>query len=354
MLLGPALLATALTAGPTLAIVDVDSPDMMMGLGAQVTRAIVKEAQAQKVTLVLPDELRRRLDPKKYEQLRKCGGKPACAANELSGQGLERVVLGSLTRDEKSYLLKLWLIDLEKLEVIADVDRAVLIAARRLEKDVEQAVPPLLRGEREARGTLVITCNVPTAQVSLNGEFLGTPPQKLSLKPGKYEVKVERAKYLPVTRLFGVEANQTTTADVKLLLMPGQVPDEEVVPKLADAKPDGAGGQVTLSPLTFVLGGVTIAAAGTGLAFGLIAHGQEATLRGGYDLTTDTWAGTRAQALEQNRNALIANVSFGVAGAALVGTVISLVVDATHPAPVQVSPAVTPGGGGGLVVGGSF
>jgi hypothetical protein len=68
----------------------------------------------------------------------------------------------------------------------------------------------LLRGEREARGTLSLTVNLADAQVSVNGEFMGTPPLTLNLKPGKYEVKVERHKYLGIRRLLGVEANQET------------------------------------------------------------------------------------------------------------------------------------------------
>lgn len=343
-------LALTLAAAPKLAVVEVDAPDLMMGLGAQVTRALVTEAQNQKYDVVTPEALRARLDARRLESLRKCGGNAACVAQELSGLGVQRAVLGRLGRDEKNYLLKLWLVDVDRLEVIADVDRPILIAARRFQKDVEQAVPPLLRGEREARGTLVIDANLTDAQVTVNGEFVGTPPLTLTLKPGKYEVKLERNKYLPVTRLMAVEANQTTKEDIKLLLIPGQVPDAQVVPKLVK-KEDGASPGLVLSPLTWVLGGVAVAAGGTGLTFGLISRGQEETLRGGYDPQTQVYAGTRAQALEQNRNAMVANIAFGVAGAAAVGAIISGIVDGTRP--VQVTPTAS-AGGAGVAVGGSF
>lgn len=339
------------TAGPKTAVVDVDAPDLMMGLGAQVTRALVAEAQHQQFDLVTPEQLREKLDAKRYDGLKKCGGKVACVAQELESLGIKRAVVGQLGRDEKNYLLKLWFLDLEHLTVIADVDRPILIAARRFQKDVEQAVPPLLRGEREARGTLVITVNLPDAQISLNGEFEGTSPLTLTLRPGKYEVKVERKKYLPITRLLAVEANQETTADFKLLLVPGELPDAQVVPVLTRKPDEAAPATVTLSPLTWVLGGVAVAAGGAGLAFGLIARDQEAKLRAGYDPNTDVFAGTRAQALEQNRNALIANVAFGVAGAGLVGAVISGIVDGTRS--VQVTPVVSPTGAA-VTVGGSF
>jgi hypothetical protein len=350
------VLASALAATPKVAIVDVDAPDLMMGLGAQVTRALVAEAQAQHLDLLEPDALRQKLDAKRYEGLRKCGGKPACVAQELEGTGAERAVLGSLGRDEKNYLLKLWLIDLKKLSVLADVDRSILIAARRLQKDVEQAVPPFLRGEQEARGTLVVEANLQDAQVFLNGEFLGTPPLTHVLRPGKHEVKVARTKYLPITRLVDLEPNKETKVFFKLLLVPGQVPDEPLGPALPKKKGDEGAAPATmvLSPLTWVLGGAAIAAGGAGLGFGLVARGQESTLREGYDAATEVYAGTRALALEQNRNALIANVSFGVAGAALVGAVISGIVDGTRAAPaVQVAPAAS-ATGAGISLGGSF
>lgn len=349
----PVLLVSALcAASPKIAIVDVDAPDLMMGLGAQVTRALISEAQAQKLDVVLPDQLRAQLDARRYESLKKCGGKVACVAQELEGLGVQRAVLGQLSRDERNYLLKLWLIDVSAMTVIADVDRSVLIAARRFQKDVEQAVPPLLRGEREARGTLVIEANLADAQLTLNGEFSGTPPSKLTLKPGKYEVKIERKKYLPITRLVAVEANQETKVVFKLLLIPGQIPDDQIVPALARKQEAAQAPTLQLSALTWILGGAAVAAGGTGLAFGLVARSQERALIAGYDPQTELYQGTRAQALEQNRNALVANVAFGVAGAALVGAVISGIVDGTRPQ-VEVAPVVTPTGAG-LTLGGSF
>jgi len=244
------------------------------------------------------------------------------------------------------------MIDVPGMAVLADVDRLILIAARRFQHDVEQAVPPLLRGEREARGTLLLEVNLPDAQITLNGAFAGTPPLKLTLKPGKYEVTVERKKYLPITRLVGVEADQEITLQLKLIIIPGQVPDDQIVPALTSTPADQTVPPIQFSALTWILGGATIAVAGTGIAFGSIAQGQERTLRKGYDPENDLYQGTRAQALEQNRNASVANVAFGLAGAALIGTVISGIIDGPL-APVQITPTVT-STSAGLTLGGSF
>ena len=115
-----------------------------------------------------------------------------CAAARLATLGVERAVIGSLGRDERNYLLRLWLVDVEKGEVIADVDRAILIASRRLMQDAAAAIPPLLRGEREARATLQVSANVADAQVTVDGEFRGATPLTLQLKPGKHELVLEK------------------------------------------------------------------------------------------------------------------------------------------------------------------
>jgi hypothetical protein len=351
------LLALLSGASPRVAVVDVEAPGLMMGLAAQVTRAVVTGAQAQGLDFINPEQLRVKLDPKQYEQLKKCGGNVACAAQLLEGQGAERAVLGTLDRDERHYRLKLWLVDLKGLTVIADVDRRILIAARRFEKDVEQAVPPLLRGEREARGTLVVESNVADAQVIVDGDFIGTPPVTLTLKPGKYEVKVDRKKYLGATRLVAVEAGQETKEFIKLLLKPGEIPDEQLVPALTKKAAGSDAAEpppMSVSALTWIAGGLTVAAGATGLGFGLLARSQERALVEGFNEDTRVYQGTRAEALEQNRNALIANVAFVATGVAAAATVVSVIIDATRPSPaVQVTPVVTPGGAG-VTVGGRF
>ena len=350
----PALLAFLAAAPGPVAIVDVDAPDLMMGLGAQVTRSIVSAAEAQKLPLVTPEMLRAKLDPKKYEELKKCAGNVPCAAQLLAESGATRAVLGKLDRDEKNYLLKLWLVDLKGLAVIADVDRAILIAARRFQKDVEQCVPPLLRGEREARGKLTIKSNLADAQVTVNGDFVGVTPVTLTLKPGKYEVRLERNKYLTITRLLNVDPNRETVERFKLLLKPGEIPDDQVVPELVKKKDEaGQGGQVRLSWYTWTSGAVAIAAGGVGLYFGLTARAQEKKLLDGYDMNTMVYQGTRQNALDAKSNALAANVAFGVAGAAALATVVFVVLDVKNPVPVDVAPVASPDGAG-VVVGGRF
>lgn len=356
MPLVPALLVFLAAAGQdTYAIVDVDAPDMMVGLAVTTTKTLLDAAAAMKLSVVTPDQLRAKMEVAKYAALVKCGGGVACVSQYASDLGTKKVVLGSLARNEKNYLLKLWLIDVEKGEVIADVDRQVLIAARRLQKDVEQAAPPLLRGEREARGTLKVTSNVANAQLTLNGESVSSPPYEVQLRPGKYEVKIEKTKYLSVTRFVSVEANQVTNEELKMLLVPGAIPDEALVAGgPTTVKNNGEGQPVRISIPTWVAGAATLVALGIATGFGAAASGGDKALVDGFNPTLNTYKGTRNDALSVQQNALAANVSFGVAGAAGIATVIFLILDLTHSsAPVQVAPTAGPTGAG-VSLGGHF
>lgn len=349
------VLLAAGAAGNRLAVLELDAPPNMIGLAAQVTQAVVVEAQAQHKKVLGPDELRAQLGNKGYEELAKCRDSAACATLALKPLGVDQVVLGSLGRDERNYLVRLWLVDAGTAAVVADVDRAILIASRRFQRDVEQAVGPFLRGQREPRGTLVLKTTAAKATVSVNGELKGQTPLTLQLKPGRYEVKVEKKAYLPVTRLVDVEANQTRTEELRLLRVPGEVPDEEIVPALQAAPSAEGAPPPGFQPRwpTFVAGGLAVAAAGVGLGFGLSAQTKERALLAGYDAATETWAGTRAQAIEAQTHATVATVGWAAAGGFLGVALISLIVDATQPGTPVVAPVAAPGGAG-VVVGGSF
>lgn len=353
----PATLAllAAVPKGP-IAIVEPDSPSTMIGLSGQVSREVLAGAEAQKLKVITPEQLRSRLGNKKYDELVKCADRAGCASSLLSENVPEAkaVVTGRLDRDEKNYLVKLWLIDLEKLEVAADVDRAILIASRRLQKDVEQAVPGLLKGEREARGKLEVSCNVANAKLTLNGEFLGTCPSSQELKPGKYELKVEKNRYLPMTRLVDVEPNQKTAVELKLLLKPGERPEEEDVPPIAKnavaQNPAGSGG---VGALTLIAGGATLVTAGVGVGFGIATNAGNDSLQKSFDPVAMTYGATRKNALDVQRNATIANICFVAAGAAAIATVVLLVFDLTRPNAPVVAPVATPNGAG-VTLSGSF
>ena len=355
------VLAAALLAADKekIAIVDLDAPPGMLGLQTQVLKSVINEAMRTKRNIVTPDELREKLGNKTLNELSKCLDKPACAAEKLTVIGATKAVLGKLNRDEKNYVLELYFLDLQKLTVISDVERSILIASRRFQKDVDAAIPGFLRGEREATGTLTINATTANAQVTINNEFMGVAPLTQSLKPGKYEVRVEKPKFLTVKRFVNVEPNQKSVEEFRMLLKPGEKEDEPppLVGKAAPEEEGRSGGGFTPSPITIVAGVGTLATFGVGIAFGFISKGASDELLKGYNETTMTYAGTRQKALDAQRDAIISNVFYGISAAALIATIVLIVIDAKTPAEgetdVEVTPAAAPGGGG-LVIRGRF
>ncbi len=332
-----------------IAIVELDVPPGMLGISIQVTKAILTEAAKQKRSVITPDELREKLGNKTLNELIKCGDRASCAAERLTPLGATKAVLGRLNHDEKNYQLQLWMVDLNTLATVSDIDRSILIASRRFQKDVETAIPGFLRGEHEAHGTLVINATVPNAQVSLNGEFLGVAPLTQTLKPGKYEMKVEKKSYLTVKRFVSVEVNQKTVEEVRMLLIPGQQAEEDFVPAIAAAKktePVAVGASFHPTAPTLVVGILTILAAGSGTLFGVLSSTSYSDLTKGYNPMTNTYAGTRSQALSAQLNAEIANTSFIVAGVGLIATIILGILDGVRPqeneTQLDVTPAPTP------------
>ena len=98
--------------------------------------------------------------------------------------------------------------------------------------------------------------------------------------------------------------------------------------------------------MTYAAALVAIAAAGVGTGFGVSAAGRDAALNQGLDPVTNVYAGTRQSALDARREALFANVAFGVAGAAAVAAVVGAVLVPAEPARLEVAPVASAGGAG--------
>ncbi len=343
-LVWPVLLTITSAVPQKLAVAELDSPDSLLGLSLQVARQVTETAIAQKWSVTGPEELRVKLDAKSYTGLRKCGGQPVCVAQYLTGQGIKKTVTGVIARDERNYLVKLWLVNLETGQIESTVDRQILIASRRLQRDVQEALPGFLRGEKESLGNVLVEANVKDVQVFINGEFVGLTPTTLRLKTGKYDVKLDRKRYFSLQRFVDVDASKPSTVHFDLQLKPGEVAEKDDLPPMV-AK-DEARSAIALTAPTWIFGSVTLVAVGAGAVFGTLSSQQVTKLRAGYEPTRMTYEGTRAQALEAQRNAVAANVAFGVAGAAAIATTVFLVLDLTRkdePNKVTVSPQWQPG-----------
>jgi hypothetical protein len=281
MLLLPVLLMISSASPTKIAVVDLDAPDAMTGLSLQVSRQVSDAAGAQKLSVIGPEELRIKLDAKAYASLKKCAGQAVCVSQYLIGQGAKKAVTGAINRDEKNYLVKLWLFNLETGQVEASIDRSILIASRRLQKDIQEALPGFLRGEKESIGTVVVDSNVRDVQIFLNGEFVGVTPTTLRLKSGKYELKLDKKRYFPLQRFVDIDAAKPTTARFDMQLKPGELADKDDIPPLAAAVEKQT--PFSLSAPTWIFAGITVGALATGAVFGALSSQRVQTLKGGYD-----------------------------------------------------------------------
>jgi hypothetical protein len=308
--------SAAAAEGQGLGVVEVSAPPTMQGLATQMTQQVVDAAKAQGLRVVPPEEIETFLGPKNTLALKQCGASAACLSSRLAEVPVSRAVVGTLGRDQTHYLVHLWLISLAPPATVAEVDRAILIASRRLQADVAAALPALLRGEQEAKGTLVLAASVPNADVTLDGEPLGQTPLTRVLKPGKHELRVSHLGFYAVERLVTVEPGQTTHDMVRLVAIPGVEP--LALPAAPLATEPVASGGFRVPVAGWVALGVGLAAAGAGTWLAVASHNNENELTAGYNPARNSYQGFRSQALTGQSQATWANVCFAVAGAGVV------------------------------------
>jgi PEGA domain len=327
-----ALIVTPAAAAPVqgLAVVEVTAPPMMQGLASQMTRQILEAAKAQGLKVVPPEEVETFLGAKNMAALKDCGPSAGCVSARLSDLPANRAVIGTLSRDQTHYLVHLWLISLNPPGQVTEIERAILIASRRLQPDVAAALPAFLRGEQEAKGTLVLESSVAQADVTVDGEPAGKTPLTRVLKPGKHELRVSHVGFYPVERLVSVEPGQTTHDMVRLVAIPGvELPP---LPPPQTAEPVASSGGFRVPVGGWVALGVGAAAAGAGILLGVASHNNETQLQAGYNPARNSYQGFRSQALTGQSQATWANVCFAVAGAGLVTWGIFTWVASTSPA----------------------
>jgi PEGA domain len=351
-----ALFVTSATAAPatSLAIIEVSAPPNMQGLASQMTHQVLDAAKAQGLTVVPPADIEAFLGTKDTLALKQCGPTPGCISALLAAVPVNRAVVGTLSRDQTHYLVHLWLVSLTPPGTVAELDRAILIASRRLQADVAAALPALLRGEQEATGTLVLESSVPQADVTLDGEPAGKTPLSRPLKPGKHEIRVSHAGFYSVERLVTVDPGQTTHDTIRLVAIPGVEP-LALTPQQPSSGGAASGG-FRVPVAGWVALGVGVAAAGAGTWLAVASHNNENELLSGYNPARNSYQGFRSQAVTGQNQATWANVCFAVAGAgALTWAVLTWIASTAPPSEAHASLGVGAGPKGGyLSLSGSF
>ena len=211
-----------------LAVAELHTASALTGMGAQVARAVGDAAEALGFQVLTADEVRETLGSGLASDLRGCEGEPECAAPKLRKTGATRGVVGSLTRDEKSYLLKLWFLDLVNLQVLSTVDRRILIASRRFTPDVNEALPRMLRGEKEATAKVRFTADAPGVVLEVDGVEVGQAPLVLEVKPGKHRVRGRKRGFETVERYFTTLADGSHDESLRMIRRADEMSTEDI------------------------------------------------------------------------------------------------------------------------------
>ena len=196
---------------------------------------------------------------------------------------------------------------------------------------------------------LVVTEPV-AAEVEVDGKPLGPSPASIELPAGEHQVTATLPGYAAASRRIVI--NTAAMTDLSLVLeaalpppmvpgpspggtgvaavtTPADAPREAVLTPstISDGAPPSGEPPPKARPLTWVAGGVAVAALGTGIALGVAASSASAELRDGTVRSLSSQPS--AQALYNSASSLrdAANISYAVAGTALAAAVILFFVE---------------------------
>ncbi len=307
------LAAPALSAPPALVLLPLDSPPYLAGIAAEIS-AIAAKAATPRFRVIGPDAAARLFPGDALARLAACAD-VACRAGVLSPLGAGLVLGGALTQGDTAYEVHLWLLDAAHQRQVASLDRSILIASRRLEADMKEALPKMLAGQAEPNAKIAVTVSPGGAVVSIDDSPAGTGGAvSEEVSPGKHRVVIREEGYLSVERWLTVGPGET----VRL--------DEKLVPAGGHGKPVGEAerrrpSRGLLPPAGWAALAVAAAAFGTGLYFGGTANSLDHRV-GRIDANGVDQGLTRAQALQGLGDARTANYLFAGAGAALAVAVV--------------------------------
>ncbi|MHB8419256.1 MAG: PEGA domain-containing protein [Myxococcales bacterium] len=338
-LLAAGLPALASAKPARLAVVGVDSPPYLMGLADEISKIAVQAAH-KRYQVIGPDEVRKALGEAALGKLEGCGDVP-CRAEILQPLGVALALGGTLSQNETSYVVDLWLIDVSGRRPVGHLSRSILIASRRLEKDLGEAVPAMLAGRADESGELVIHVTPAATAVTVDDAPLGGGTDfRRALEPGKHKVVLEADGYLTTERWVQLAPAQVVRLDERLIPTSGRMAEAQAeTPSAAKAAAPSGGGGWRVPLATWIAVGVSAAAFGTGLYFGVSAadidHKAGQTYLNGVDQGL-----TRVQAVQGQTDAQVGNYLFIGAGVALAAAIVIAVV-VPSPSSLAPTPAVS-------------
>ncbi len=319
---------------------------------------VLSDAAAAGAAAAAPDhqvlsqgEVAALLGLERARQMLGCTDDQGCMADLAGALDSDRLLSGALTILERSALLSVRLLDVKKSRTLARANATLLDASEReLQDAARRLAHEVLTGKRlDTTGTVRVVVDRPGATVTLDGKALGETPLKEALRvtEGPHALMVQKPGYVRWSTTVSVTAGQVVPVEVDLI--PIQLLGEQARSRL------------------WTWGWVSTGVAGAAAASGVIFGAQAKSTHDDYLKAT-----TRSQAVDladkSRSQAMVANVSWGVAGVAAVGAgyliYSAMVEDAraaipAEPKPLQKGPPMAAGvapieGGALIAVGGSF
>ena len=331
---------------PSLAIVGVDGPPYMLGLTDEISRLAAQAARSA-YQVEAAEKVHAALGEGALEKVTACGADVACRAALLAPLGVDRALGGTLAQSETSYVVSLWLIDLREKKIVAQLNRSILIASRRLQADLTEALPKMLAGKVEGGGEIVVRADPAASMVTVDDSPIGGGAEiRKAVEPGKHRVVIEAEGYLTTEHWVQVAPDQVVRLNETLIPVSGHMPEGQQK-EAASVKKEGAAeekhGGLSLPVGTWVTLAVSAAAFGTGLYFGVEANNFD-HMAGQFDANGVDRGLTRAQAVQGQTDGQVANYLFLGAGVVLVAAIVIAIV--TPSGTADAAPAAAPAAGG--------
>ncbi|HET6439737.1 MAG TPA: PEGA domain-containing protein [Anaeromyxobacter sp.] len=264
--------------------------------------AAARGAEGSDYQIITQGEVAAVLGLDRLRQLLGCSDEESCLSDTARALDAERLLSGSLTILERTALVTVRLIDAHKGRTLSRASTSLLDATEKELVDAARRLSyEVITGKRlDTSGLLRLQVDRPGAAVTLDGKEIGKSP--LSEVPrvleGPHTVVIQKDGYVRWSTTVSVPPG-------------GEVPVEA---QLIPVKLLGEAARSRLWSWAYASTGVTVVAVGGGLVFHKLADDSYAR----YKRATNR---TDAQNLrdQTRQRATLANVSFGLAGAAAVG-----------------------------------
>jgi hypothetical protein len=273
-------------------------PDLARVMGDGAARGAAK---APNVQVMSQGEIVALLGLERTKQMLGCDD-PSCVTELAHALDSDRLISGSLTILDRTSLITVRLIDAKQARTLSRATATLADATEaELVDNAGRLAHEVLTGEKlDTSGTLRVRVGVPGATVTLDGKSLGETPLQgpQRVLQGPHSVVVQKPGFIRWASTVSVAAGADIPVEVELI--PIQLISEKARSRLWS--------------WGFASAGVAVVSAGAGITFGKLADNSYD------DYKTATTRSAAVQAHDDTKfRALLANVSWGVAGAATAG-----------------------------------